>query len=199
MKRSVVFGLVLALLISGLACGLLPTRGRSSAGDMEIRVINNSPDAICYVLISPSDDDSWGDDWLGNTDVIEPGDNRVFTLEHDTVDLKVETCNEETMATLWEIDRDTTVTVGELGAVVRLVLLNDSSADICFVHISPPSADEWGEDWLGAGEGIYPGGRRIFYVRADWYDLQASDCDGTVLIEEFDVDLSDDLEWTVGN
>jgi hypothetical protein len=199
MKRSVILGLVAVLLVSALACGsFLPGR-RSSASEVDITIANRSPDDVCYVLISSTTDDSWGLDRLGESEVIAPGASRVFNLENGTYDLQLETCNEEVMATNWEVDRDLTVNVGERGASVRLVLFNDSSSDICVVLISSTSAEEWGSDWLGAKEYVRPGGARIFYVPPDFYDLQARDCDDNVVIEELDVDLTQDLQWTLEN
>jgi hypothetical protein len=199
MKRSTILALVVVLLVTALACGSITGRGRSSSGELEFKIVNRSPDEVCYVLISPSSEEAWGTDRLDDNEVIKPGASRVFKMEKGTYDLQVETCNEEVMATAWEVDQSLTVTVGERGAGVRLSLSNDSSEQICVVRISPAAGAEWGEDWLGSLELVYPGSSRIFYVKADAYDLQASDCDGVVLVEEYNVDLTQDLAWAVGN
>lgn len=199
MKRSVILGLVVVMLASLLACGPLSRGGRSSSGGVDIRIVNRSPDEICYVMISSSSESTWGSDQLDNSEVIRSGGNRTFNMQSGTYDVKVETCNEEVMATAWEIDRGVTVDVGERGVDGRLVLRNDSNADVCVVRISEAAGTEWGADWLGSSEMVQPGDARIFYVKAGWYDLQATDCDGTVLVEEFDVDLTQDLLWALGD
>lgn len=199
MKRVVMFGLVGLLLVGVLACKSTSSGGQTSTSGVDIKITNRSPDDICYVLISPSAEDMWGEDQLGEDTVIAPGESQVFSMDDDTYDVQVETCNEEVMLTAAQISRDTTLTVGERGADVRLVLVNESYEDICYVFISPSSGSDWGEDRMGEVESIAPDMARIFYVEPDVYDLQARDCDANVLVEEFEVDLSDDLTWNIGD
>jgi len=149
--------------------------------------------------MSPSAEDSWGDDWLGGDETIMPGDTQVFSLDSGTYDVRVESCDEAAMATAWEVSRDTTVTAGASGADVRLMVSNESSVEVCYVYISPTTGDDWGDDWMGEMESLQPGTLRLFYVEPDTYDLQAEDCDGEVLTEEYEVDLTEDLTWTLND
>ena len=103
------------------------------------------------------------------------------------------------MATAWEVSRDTTVTAGASGADVRLMISNESSAEICYIYISPTTGDDWGDDWMGEMESLQAGMQRVFFVESDIYDLQAADCDGDVLTEEYEVDLTEDLTWTLND
>jgi hypothetical protein len=48
-------------------------------------------------------------------------------------------------------------------------------------------------------EQLVAGESRLFYVDGGLYDLQAADCDGETLTEEYEVDLTDDLTWTIYN
>jgi hypothetical protein len=209
MKRSMLLSLVLLLVILSLACSALAGGGTSDpdnggdappvvdSGDLEITVVNRSPDDVCYVMISESDLETWGEDRLGAEETIEPGANRVFGLDAGTYDVRLETCDEAGMATAWEISRNTTITVGASGATVRLLLNNESPVEVCYVMISPTTAESWGEDWLGEMETVQTDRQRIFYVEPGFYDLQVADCDGESLTEEYEVDLTDDLTWTV--
>ena len=213
MKRSLLLSLAVLILLTSLACSALSggSEGNgnpdvkvtsppvSSSGAIDVTVVNRSPDEICYVLISSSDDDSWGDDWLGDNDTIMPGDTQVFSMDSGTYDVRVESCDEAAMATAWEISRDTTVTAGASGADVRLMVSNESSTEVCYVYISPTTGDDWGDDWMGERENLQPGKLRLFYVEPDTYDLQAEDCDGEVLTEEYEVDLTEDLTWTLND
>ena len=52
---------------------------------------------------------------------------------------------------------------------------------------------------MGEMESLQSGMMRLFYVEADAYDLQAADCDGDVLSEEYEVDLTEDLTWTLND
>ena len=174
--------------------------GGSSGGgsnDVTFTIVNRSPEDICYVLISPSDSDSWGDDQLGENDMISSGDRQTFTMPEGTYDIRVENCAEAAMVTAWEVSSDTTVTAGESGADVRLTVINDSSTEVCYIFISASNGDDWGDDWMGDMESLPPGGFRAFYVKAGTYDLQAADCDENSLIEEYEVDLQSDLDWTL--
>ncbi|MGC9371675.1 MAG: protein kinase domain-containing protein, partial [Paracoccaceae bacterium] len=49
-----------------------------AVGGFTIKMQNRSPDEVCYVLISPSDSDQWGEDWLGGDEVIASGGERTF-------------------------------------------------------------------------------------------------------------------------
>ncbi|MBN1247097.1 MAG: hypothetical protein JXC32_05525 [Anaerolineae bacterium] len=209
MKRSVLLSLVLALLAISLACNALAGGGGSDngggsqppvgSGDLEITVVNRSPDDICYVLISESSDDTWGDDQLGSDEMIKPGASRVFGMDAGTYDVRLETCDEAAMATAWEVSSDTTVTAGASGATVRLVVSNESTTEVCYVFISPTTAEDWGDDQMGEMESLQPDRLRVFYVEPGTYDLQVADCEGETLTEEYEVDLTEDLTWTLSD
>ena len=200
MKRRAIFILISLLLLISLACVRSGGGGGKSSGgssDVEFTIVNRSPEEVCYVLISLSDSDSWGDDQLGEDDTIASGDRQTFSMPKGTYDVRVENCDEAAMATGWELSSDATITAGKSGANVKLTVINDSNAEICFLYISPSTGDDWGDDWMGDMEVIPPRGLRAFYVKGNTYDLQAADCDETSLIEEYEVDLRDDLEWTL--
>ena len=78
-------------------------------------------------------------------------------------------------------------------------IINELTVPICFVFISPTSANDWGEDWLGAGEMIPAGGAQTFYMQANQsIDIQVLDCDATEIDSQFNVYLdSDGLTYTV--
>ena len=204
MKRRIVLLSVIVLLMASLGCALFSGRGTNgggttSSGDFQIKVDNQSPDEACYVLISNSDSDEWGEDWLAGDETIAPGGSKTFTVPAGQHDIQVEACDEAVMATGWSIDRNTTLTVGASRATSRLFVDNTSDSEVCFIFISPSAGDEWGDDQLGANETIMTGHTRIFYVRPGTYDLMARDCSDEVLAEQLDVDLSSDKTWTLYN
>ncbi|MEJ5312038.1 MAG: hypothetical protein WHX52_19910 [Anaerolineae bacterium] len=202
MKQRVVLLMVAALLMVSLGCSLVTGRqssggGTASTSDFEIKVVNQSPDEVCYVLISSSDSDQWGDDWLGGEETIAPGDSKTFTVPAGQHDIQLETCDEAVVATGWYIENNTTITVGDPRATSRLFLDNTSDTEICYVFISSSGGDDWGEDLMGESETVQSGRTRIFYLRPGTYDLMARDCDDNVLAEEYNVDLSSDKTWTL--
>jgi len=83
-------------------------------------------------------------------------------------------------------------TLGPSGTAAVLVE-NDSSVEICYVLISPSSAESWGEDWLGENDTILPGAERTFYITSNQsIDLQVYDCDENMLDEQYNINLDDD-------
>jgi hypothetical protein len=71
---------------------------------------NESSDTVCYVLISPAEEAEWGDDWLGESNVIQPGDSHTFEMPAGIYDLEARDCDGEALATEWDQDLDGTVT-----------------------------------------------------------------------------------------
>ncbi len=202
MKQRMILLISVVLLLASLGCSLFSGRqtsggGTARTGDFEIKVVNQSPDEVCYVLISSSESDEWGEDWLGGEETIASGDSKTFTLPAGQHDIQLEACDEAVMATGWHIENNTTITVGGSRATSRLFLDNTSETEVCYVFISSSTGDDWGDDLMGESETVMAGRTRIFYLRPGTYDLMARDCDDNVLAEEYDVDLSADKTWTL--
>ncbi|OQA17983.1 MAG: hypothetical protein BWY63_02199 [Chloroflexi bacterium ADurb.Bin360] len=210
MKRNVIAGLIVGLLVFSLACGggsntpeptqVIPQpTTKSTQGEIDIEIANESPYEICYVQISGSDEEDWGDDWLSSEGTIAAGDSMTFSPASGTYDVKVMTCDQSTLATFWGISSDTTVTVGGRG-LVPLVVKNESATEICFIYLAPSSSDSWGEDWLGQSESIpSQEGGRVFFINPDTYDLLAQDCDGNDLVTETEVEITEEITWTISD
>ncbi len=172
--------------------------GGSAGGGFTITIVNQAPMDACYVFISPSDSESWMDDWLGDDETIATGASRSFNVPQDTFDVMVRDCNGAAMAAFWNIDHDATLTVGKPGAHV-LTVVNDSTTEVCYIYISPVTTDEWGDDWLGLKETLKGGQARHFFVDPGTYDLLAADCDGNELAREENVTIDDDITWTLSD
>jgi hypothetical protein len=85
---------------------VLPSLGTTSGGvtvqpsgaQVPLDVVNNLNVAICYLYISPSTSDSWGEDWLWDIGWIDPGDSATFQIvSGETVDLLAEDCSGNTL------------------------------------------------------------------------------------------------------
>ncbi|MFP4345860.1 MAG: serine/threonine protein kinase [Anaerolineales bacterium] len=201
------------LLVLALICGgtlLLPdllgegrttptprSSGPLSGASFEIRLENRTSDNICYVYISPTNSESWGDDWLGSDEIIQPGTTQIFEVEAVTQDVQLLNCDRITIHTAWELTEDATIVVGEAGTV-PLHLKNNSTRDVCYIYISPNTSDSWGEDRLGPRASLRAAeGERIFFIPAGTYDLMALDCDQNQLVEERNVDIRRETTWTI--
>ncbi len=214
MKQKLIVGLVLGLLVFSLACNfggettdITPEAATprpieteaSTGGEFQLKVVNQTSADICYVLISPSAADEWGDDWMGDEETIEVGQTRIFDIPGEPHDAMFLDCDEAVLATIFDVGSDFTLTVGGAG-LVELVAYNESSIELCYVYISPTTSDDWEDDWLGGKEVISAGdGVRIFYVAPGAYDLLAQDCDGEDVITENEVELDSYTDWTISD
>jgi hypothetical protein len=88
------------------------------------------------------------------------------------------------------------VYVGGKRSIAAIELINRSEQVLCYVYISPTMAQNWGLDELGETEVVDPGGSRKFTLATGTYDFLLEDCDGIVLFEEYDVQVSADTTIT---
>jgi hypothetical protein len=76
----------------------------SNSGEAPLDVINNLGVDICYLYISPSTSEDWGDDWLGNTGTIAPGFTATFYVPlGETIDMQAEDCDGYVLDTQYEV------------------------------------------------------------------------------------------------
>lgn len=166
--------------------------GASFAGRVNITNDTGSYD-FWFVKISPSSSDSWGDDWLGETEVISPGSTRTFQVNNGTYDIMIEDEDRDTY-TFWNV-----AVTGTLNMVVDLSHLGEqdwgSDASISSGNMAPitiendlgswtiwyvygdPSDSPWGEDRLGS-DLLQPGETMTFYVPSgNYYDFRCIDED----------------------
>jgi hypothetical protein len=164
-----------------------------------LRLNNNSDQFICYVYISPSDQTTWGDDWLGGATVHPYGYGTGFTVDFGMYDLKAENCSHTPIDTrysqhlysgetyIWNIDN----------IYVPFTLNNNSGQSVCYVYISPSTQTTWGDDWLGANL-IFSGESHTFSVLRDIYDLKAEDCSHNIIDTRWSQFLSGSYIWNIG-
>ena len=79
----------------------------------------------------------------------------------------------------------------------ELYIENGSSIPICFVYLVPPVAQNWGFDKLDIDDGIDIGDTRAFQLPAGAYDLALDDCDQQPILEEYELDITQDTGYTV--
>ena len=75
-----------------------------SGEQVPLDVVNNLSVAVCYLYISPSSSDSWGEDWLWDIGWIDPGDSATFWITSgETVDMRAEDCSENLLDEQWGV------------------------------------------------------------------------------------------------
>jgi S1-C subfamily serine protease len=87
--------------------------------------------------------------------------------------------------------------VGGDRSMMDFVLINDTSLEICWVYLSPTTAQEWGQDRLGSTETILPGDQRTFEITTGTYDFLLVECGGEIAYEQYEIELSQDFEFTL--
>lgn len=87
--------------------------------------------------------------------------------------------------------------VGGNRSAVDFTIINDSSHTICYVLLSPSEAQNWGQDELGAEEVIEAGYERAIPLVTGVYDLYMADCDENDLYEQSDIEVTENMTFTL--
>jgi len=85
--------------------------------------------------------------------------------------------------------------VGGDRTVIDLTVHNESRQEVCAIWVSPTQASNWGQDRLGPEETLPVGASRTLSFASGLYDLLLTDCDGETLLEEYGLDLTQDLAY----
>lgn len=183
MKRTILLLGAIGLLVS------------ATGGTIEI-VNDTGGYDIYWIYISPTYEDSWGDDWLDETEILPSGSSVAFNVPNDVYDIKlVDEDEDEYIRYGVEVDGYYSwyVTLDDLGSYdmgyyggddtvygdAPITIYNDTGGyDIYFIYANPSSYTEWGVDRLGS-EILYSGDEYTFWVEGgDYYDIQCEDEDG---------------------
>jgi hypothetical protein len=166
-----------------------------------LTIYNDSGRTICYFYTSPVGEEDWGEDLLGDTAAVAPGDSFDFNLLAAAYDLRADDCERETIATVESVEVFDTVnqpiSVESAEETTLLTLHNNSNQTICAVYIAESGEAEWGENWLGAGATVASGDSRVFSVPIGVYDLRAETCAEETVDVQRDVDTSGPVKWTI--
>jgi len=165
---------------------------------VNLTLTNDSGLEVCYVYVSPTAEDSWGDDWLG-ADVIPDGASYTFQVPIGSYDLLAEDCSENVLANEYglSIHKDTDWSISPVGGgEATITLYNYTDRSIWYVYISPSTSDTWGEDWL-VDDVVPIDASYTFQLAEGTYDLKAEDDEHNVVATRFDEYISGDQEWTL--
>lgn len=175
-----------------------PASAGPDSTDFVIELDNQSPYDVCYVYVSPSDSNDWGNDWLGTEEVIGPGQRRSFEVPAGIYDCIARTCDGATLATAWDVAADHTLLIGG-GDLVPLRVTNSLDVKVCYVHVSPVTSDDWGLDMLGSVEALPAGETRILFVSPGTYDMLAQDCEMNDLDDRYGIAIEEESTWEISS
>jgi hypothetical protein len=176
--------------------------GSSTSG---LDIVNEANIEICALFVTPSTSEEWGDNQLGSGNTIAVGETFTLTdIPVGTYDLLVEDCQGNGLAQEFDVEfTEEGITWTLSGNVdestVQLDLINDSSATLCYLYVSPSDAEDWGPDQFGEETILEPGMTfTLEGIVPGQYDMLVESCDGLTL-EEYGLDLTQDFTYTVAD
>lgn len=164
-----------------------------------VYVNNVGEDDICYLYISPSSSDSWGNDRLGSS-VLYSGSAINIVVDFGWYDLKAEGCDGNLITELevyvpqggsysWTVAIDLFAPAG-----TTLTIENWLDDTVCYLYISPSTSSGWGNDWLG-DDVLDPYESMTLSLNPDTYDMKITDCAGNEIEVLWDIYLSGESYW----
>lgn len=76
----------------------MPEVTSGAEGPAQLTVINDLDVDVCYIFISPTTEDTWGEDWLGSSELLTSGYERTFTMAAGMWDLLATDCDQKELA-----------------------------------------------------------------------------------------------------
>ena len=96
---------------------------------------------------------------------------------------------ELTLYVMGESITSNTVFIGDY-TTADITVTNATQTKVCYVRLSPPSAQAWGPDELTIDQTLEPGTSIVINEVATVYDVLAQDCDFNLVAELYGVDLT---------
>lgn len=75
-------------------------------------------------------------------------------------------------------------------AMVGINVINNTSSEVCYLRLSPPTSGRWGNDEFSSEQTLPAGGTATIMEVGSVYDVLAQDCDLNTVAEYYDVDLT---------
>lgn len=183
------------------------TNNESVLPATSLTITNSTGRTICSLYVAPNELTDWGNERLG-TEVLDQGESQVVEVAEGTHRVRANDCDGNLIAEYNEVEVDgaTTLTVEEktigsslvaVGEAGTLTIVNNSSDDVCYVYVSSTDSTSWGDDWLGDSTILDAGDTETITVGVGVYDLQAADCDGNAIAEQYEVDFATGQTWTL--
>ncbi len=161
---------------------------------LEIQVDNHSSLPVCEVYFSPPQQADFGENQLGEGELIPSRGSHTFMLEAGEYDLLIRSCSEDTLYSEAKISQNRHIIIGGEGNALFRVT-NQTAQEICYLYIS--TTEEWGNDRLGEVESILPGNKRVFFLPPALVHARVLDCEMNVIAEIRGVNLSNSYEWVI--
>ncbi|NMC69499.1 MAG: hypothetical protein GYA57_05445 [Myxococcales bacterium] len=81
--------------------------------------------------------------------------------------------------------------------LVSLTVVNNSTEEIAYLHVSPQNSESWGPDVLGTENTIEPGQAFTLRVAPGVYDLMVENFDHVEIGRDMGVSILEDSQWVL--
>jgi hypothetical protein len=198
--------LLLVALLGLSACGSSTPEG-GEVPEGILRVVNESEQDICNVFLSPSDQTQWGGDQLSSGTRIAAGEMGDLDVGAGAYTARLESCEQDLLLEVDDIDTsggsvlrltsDNAMSGGRR-ADATLSLSNNAGAPVCYIYVVPPDGEHWRRNRLAVDEIVNPGETRIMDIPAGEYDVRVESCRRDVLLEDYSVNIAEQLTLAIG-
>jgi len=79
--------------------------------------------------------------------------------------------------------------------LVSLTVVNNSTEEVAYLHVSPQDSESWGPDVLGAENTIEPGQTFTVRIPPGVYDLMVENFDHVEVGRSMGVSIQEDSQW----
>ena len=167
--------------------------------EVELEVINETQNSLCYLLVAPSDKD-FDKEYLDGIE-LAPGESYTISgFDAGEYNVKVHNCDKNMVNALYYVDMDQehmTWTIRD----ATLKVVNDSSLDMCELYISPSSAPEsaWGPNQIE--ETVFEPGMYVdFFIAQGKWDIRVVPCDEKVeAVKEIGLKVEGEFTYTISD
>ncbi len=98
-RQAATAALVAYALFGATGCYRYNRTAHRYEGEVPFTLVNDTPQSVCYVRMSPSTDNNWGDDWLGRRETIPVGGGRTFAVRGGPAwDIQIQNCGRQILA-----------------------------------------------------------------------------------------------------
>jgi hypothetical protein len=210
---SPLYFFVIILAVMAIACGSsapadpnAPTRTpRPTATpkiEVELEVINETQNSLCYLLVAPSDEE-FDKEYLDGVEIVPGESHTISGFNTGEYNVKVHDCDGNMVNALYYVDMEQehmTWTIRE----ATLTIENGSSQSMCELYISPSSAPEsaWGPSQLDpdTDEVLESGMYVSFFIAQGKWDIRVVPCDENVeALTEIGLKVEGEFTYTISD
>ncbi len=172
---------------------------QGGSGSTDLVIQNESSTPVCYVYVSPNESDEWGEDQLGEANILMTGDTFTVTdVPYGLYDYQALDCDSNVLDQHYGVDLSTdTYTWVIRDKTATLTVINNTSYPLCMLRFSTVEDTIWAVNYLEENETLQPGQQRSFPISPGTYDMRADGCDEVSFWEDYEFAITTSFEWSL--